>query len=867
MADYATNIDPDDYKYMRTVTITEQEGIDHVDYTVGFKLNSSTFVFSQARVDGNDFRLAEMSNGSGVLNMWKATWKSYYNIAVLWFKLPRLFAYETKTLYAFWGNEDAPDSSDIDSVSLLFNEDFVSGIIDAHRWYHVNTATYSLINKSLGLYNTSSQIYNSDTSILTGINSWEMEVGCYFGDTVESTSGYLNGFYFLGTENDIEVYIYPQGAYCVRHTAVDGSTLVTYAGTEKGMETDSYCVLTFKYYEPYDYFYYGMSERSTYSDYLSYNERQVEGDTRVDYIKITGRNNTDNSYNYIDYISIKEIEVSEPVWDISNLYVEYGDLESVLIDNSVYDSDLTSGSFYHYSSIGGDPYTLSDNRTENDSYVWYSTTNSGFDFTTVMEYVGSFSSSQNLDGYSFRQFIPSSALSGYGGKIKLTLQGSTSWSFDDCFIGYSSDTYSFYSFDGNSTRVTFNGVKNGTVSSDGLESDEIVFDFDSSKDLIVAFDISSSSTDLVYDDGLNAVGYIGCYKNTGSNESSLIEVSNYTTQVGRVYGVKKIEASSSEELIIDFGRNNNNLVSRTLTHYDNDHVYGYNASRLSEEIHDVHGISCWKATTTSGVWASIDLTKTNKKAVGCIAVRGMSNNLSGMVEDYKFEGTNTDPRAHYTNWVTLNTGTFEQAANWQVVHFVNGTVYQYYRLYVDSTYGSNVVLKDWGLYEYDSRFDKKVISQLRIRPITFSSGEYYFPKNILFYGSNDMLNWTELLGLTSTYNPFSSTGEYGRQQRYSFTNTVPYWCYKLEFTINWKDMFDKIGISEWEMVETLDESRFYRILLGDSNSYSSISSNDGFSFDIGVFQVSSGNVLNIIGNDKLVDYEIISEDVNDINIV
>jgi hypothetical protein len=864
MPEYVENLNVNDYYYREPIYITEMGGIDRTDYIVRLTFSSDDFNFSQARRDGKDFKLSESSNGSSVLYMWRSVWDQTNGLAVLWFRLPKLLANETKTLYAFWGNSSPLDVSDINNIDLIFSDGFDNNVINSSVWgFNSPSFTYAAYNYSVTPTSSSYYMYTMD-NILTGISSWEITMGCYYGSPTQHTQYYLNYFYFGGNENFFGLKIYPEGNTDVVHSAVDGSE-VTYNGLEKGMEEDSNCILTFRYYEPTDTFYFGMSNRNTYDDYLDSWERKVEGDTRLDYLRIYGKYGS-NPYNYIDWIAVREFLNDDPIWDITGLYNRYGDIVSQYIDLTAYGNDLTDESYYHISSIGGDPNKMSDNGTSSLDKVWYSDENYGFNFKSGMLCVDSFSNSTSLDEYTIRQFIPSTTISGFAEKVKLVLENSGGWSFDNCFIGYSSTTDEIYSFDGNNTQVTFNsGDYGATLGSSDLESDEFVFDFDSEKDIIVSFDISSSSTSIPY---ANSYGYNSYYKDTSTvREASFIDVSGYTAQNDRLYCVKEIKIREPENIIIDFGRSLTNLVSSELDHFDNNHVNFYNASKLSDNASDINGRDYWNATTTSGVWAAVDFGSTNKQIVGCFSVKAVSSNLKGMVKNYKFEGTNDDPRTIDLEWDTIHTGFFKKSPDWQSTHFVNGKKYQYYRLYVIDTYGENLSLQEWGMYSYNSSFSKKTISQLRLRPITFSSGEYYFPRNILFYGSNDMVNWTNIIPLTRAYTPFMETGEFERWHRYSFTNTTPYWCYKLEFTSNWNSEVDRIGMSEWEMVESELEEITYRVLIGTDNNISNVSADDGFTFTGGTLHASIDTVLNIIVNDKFSNYEVWEKEIKDVNVI
>ena len=94
------------------------------DFPVKLILNEDNFNFDLAQSDGFDFRLAERSNGSGILKMWVAKWDKDNKHAVLWFKIPLLLPDSTVIFYAFWGGDYSDDVSIPEELNFLFYEDF-----------------------------------------------------------------------------------------------------------------------------------------------------------------------------------------------------------------------------------------------------------------------------------------------------------------------------------------------------------------------------------------------------------------------------------------------------------------------------------------------------------------------------------------------------------------------------------------------------------------------------------------------------------------------------------------------------------------------------------------------------------------------
>ena len=200
------------------------------------------------------------------------------------------------------------------------------------------------------------------------------------------------------------------------------------------------------------------------------------------------------------------------------------------------------------------------------------------------------------------------------------------------------------------------------------------------------------------------------------------------------------------QLSIDFGRGSedSNLVSTKYIHYDDGHVGYNNASKLSDSNSNTY----FQGTTSSG-YVCIDFGDNNIE-IGCLVVKAKYGNLTGMVKNFIFSGSYKNPRIdNDSNWTVLYSGEFEQVVDPQPIYFVNENPYRYYKLKVLDTYGSNTMLQEWQMYQYDESKKKMVISQVRLNPVAFDLQEKYFPKHISLRASNDAINWTELASTRS----------------------------------------------------------------------------------------------------------------------
>ncbi len=371
MSDYAADISTDDYFYIKEINITEVAGEDHADFPIKLILNSTNFNFDLARSDGKDLRIGEKSNGSYILNMWIASWSTINRIATIWLKIPALLSSEVKKLYVYWGNTSDSGISDIDSIGFIFADGFDGSSLNPVKWLY--TGINSVSNSKVRI-NTDGYI-EAQGIPLTGLTNWIVEEGVYVDSGGSSEyQAYRPRFY--GTENNFGYNYYIEGDYDRQSNLVNSSTWVIYNETEKGLEGGSYSENSIAYYEPYDKVYQSMRNRSSYSDYTDNIERQVYGDTRVTYFRIYGRNDSNAPYVDIDWIVVREFSPTDPyVFNTSNLFVTWEQINHQTIDYIEYGSDLTSTDYYHYSNFGGDPYQLSDNVTGSTSDCWYSNSN------------------------------------------------------------------------------------------------------------------------------------------------------------------------------------------------------------------------------------------------------------------------------------------------------------------------------------------------------------------------------------------------------------------------------------------------------------------------------------------------------------
>lgn len=715
MGEYSYDIDTDLYNNIQPVYVTEITGTRQTFIPLKLSLNQSNFNFAAARSDGLDFRLAERSNGTGVLQMWVAYWSAVEQQATLWFKLPELLAGETRTLWAIWGYEYDTGISSLDDLMtddpvFLFADDFNLDALDETKWEQSAWpqapgghpySNISVNGGALRLYyegTISPWIQCTPTLPLDGVRSWIVEEGVEGEGSPTSTTLRAHGYQWYGGDNEFGIYYFWEGATDREHNFTEGGSFAADAGEGKGLEIGSYSNNYVAYVESTDRIYQGMSGRTTAADYDDDWERSVHRNTQPTYFRILGPEGDTSEGLAIQWVVAREYTPStDPTVDYSELYVDYGAQSHQTIDTLEYGSDVTSVDFYHSSDMGGDPYRMSDNVTSSISNIFISDT-----------------------------------------------------------------------------------------------------------------------------------------------------------------------ATTSGNIIIDFGRGSSSITDKDYIHFDNNHVQFYAAAKLSDLDDDEHSRDYWLGTTSSG-WAAIQFP--DAVSVGCLALNAVPSKLNGMVQNFKFYGSNSDPR--FSGWddkVLLYEGVCQDITTEQPFYFnTANTLYTYYILEVVDTFGDDIAIQEWGMYELTPSLGKKVISQLRLHPVAFSSQEEFHVKEIELHGSNDGINWTPLLFRTDTPYPFSDY-IYGRWSRHSFNNFDSYYAYKLVCIGDWGSN-NQIKMAEWEMVERIEEASNYRILSGSTNNMNNVWAEPDTTISSGTLYITNENFNTVSTRDNnLIEYSTVSGIVSDFNV-
>lgn len=318
-------------------------------------------------------------------------------------------------------------------------------------------------------------------------------------------------------------------------------------------------------------------------------------------------------------------------------------------------------------------------------------------------------------------------------------------------------------------------------------------------------------------------------------------------------------------VLIDFGRTKESITNVDYLHLDNSHLSFYNASKLSDNDTDVHSRTYWWATSASNVWAAIRFP--TGKAIRSLMLKAVPGALNNMVKNFRLYGTGTDPRfATAFDKVLIYEGTCIQTTTEQLFYFNSrGYAFKYYILEAIDTYGSNLKLQEWGMYEHSSSLGRKTITQVRLHPAAFDSNEQYMPKEFELFGSNDNINWTSV-ARRDVYTPFFDNGALGRWQHHSIENEDAYYIYKIVFTDNWGASTNIFKVAEWELREKESEAYTFRILAGSESNVSQVWADPATTFDSGHVYSINGNTFNFVLNDVLANSTTVSG-VDDLNVV
>lgn len=371
MSDYGDPIRVADYKYKRPVYFKNPYSVFTRNIIAKLVLNSNNFNFELSNFDGSDFRLLDSTGNT--FKMWKATWSKDRRHAVMFFKIPQLLGGASVSFSAYWGNQLATAVSVPDELGFLFYEDFNVSTLSSSKWSGSLNAGTSIYGYLL----PSSNSFVTVTNPLVGKVNWVIEAGlfCNFGYDGWSSSKRAAGFVFEGSENNLTINFIPVDR--ITHDARN-YTISTSSKTNGGLEPYSYNDIMISYYENDDRVIVGLKNRESFVDVEHTLFRRVEGDTRINNVRVYGREVSGSSpYGaypiYINWFVIRDYdEIGIGNIDGSDLFIEHEYVTHQDQDYREYDINFINSECMHVSSFGGDPYKVSDYFTDTQDSFWIS---------------------------------------------------------------------------------------------------------------------------------------------------------------------------------------------------------------------------------------------------------------------------------------------------------------------------------------------------------------------------------------------------------------------------------------------------------------------------------------------------------------
>ena len=158
------------------------------------------------------------------------------------------------------------------------------------------------------------------------------------------------------------------------------------------------------------------------------------------------------------------------------------------------------------------------------------------------------SGNTNYTNYSIRQRISASRLANNASSFSITLTSSTAAdsNFLRVYIGHRAIGGNGWNFDGTQVEVKFNGVSGVNISYPNVlaVSDPIAYALDKTRDIILAFDMSTTTGNVRYAGGKSGADQFSKLTN-GANEASLTAPSGYDFNAGYLFCVTHIGVSTA----------------------------------------------------------------------------------------------------------------------------------------------------------------------------------------------------------------------------------------------------------------------------------------------------------------------------------
>jgi hypothetical protein len=325
--------------------------------------------------------------------------------------------------------------------------------------------------------------------------------------------------------------------------------------------------------------------------------------------------------------------------------------------------------------------------------------------------------------YTIRNLIPSSQIAKSGSRVTVTVQSGTSiGEYIKVYIGHASVGGNAWDFDGQQKQVFFSGSASVEVPAgqNSVVSDQLVFDLDSTKDLIVSFQTSADTSKDDYTDSVGqaahvGVGYSYYYIQTTDTVGDTAPSSYFTTTTHNVgiigigvegkYYINQIDTVNTTDSLPDMTANN----SPSGTALASTENAASNAAWIAMSNDSANS---WVTTTpnTTGFLQFGFNNGQTAKIIKKYIIEGQTGQPTRAPRDWTFKGSNDG-----TTFTTLDTQTnqyFSSGERKTYNNFTNTTSYVFYRLDITANNGStSVSIQEFELYEADTYYNMTIISE------------------------------------------------------------------------------------------------------------------------------------------------------------
>jgi hypothetical protein len=471
------------------------------------------------------------------------------------------------------------------------------------------------------------KVYSDEFTTYTEPGAFMIEDGVITVGSPTSTSTAAHRYRCYGGDNVMGINYFFEGATDRSHDFVNAGTYVSYPGSNKGLiaTAGSYNQTYFGYWEGNDHCYQGMTNRGGASNPV-YSENLL---TEPDYVHASGW----NPGHPTAWLPINAID---------------GSLSTQWLSDSgnpswwgyAFDSPQSiSWVRVYYSGASAPEHEIqasNDDAADWDDKEW-----------TVMYHGDYIPTSTTWEEMYFNNTVPYKY-----------------WRFvtwDSGGQGYAEiEMYKILYYDGefdyedswerkvhrNTEVSNFRIYGEDSSSANGVEIDWVVVrDFEPDKEPFV------NTSDLYVE--YEYIGHQQLDNNSYGDDVTDVDFHHLTNMGGDPYRMSDNVTNSlinvfisdsgvtTGSITIDFGRRKDSITSIDYRHYNSSRVTYYNASKLSDLEEDVHGRDYWQTTTTSG-WAAIMFPTT--KDIASLALKAVPGETNRMAKDFKFYGSNSDPR-------------------------------------------------------------------------------------------------------------------------------------------------------------------------------------------------------------------------------